>query len=414
MAGRRTRPTEPVTIELDGKRLEAQAGEPVVAALVAAGKLAIARSPKFHRPRGPACLRAACDGCLARVDDVPNMMTCMVAAREGMVVRTQNTLGGRETDLLRMTDWFFPKGLNHHEIFAGVPGLQGLMQGFARRVAGLGRIPGRTAAAREARRREADVVVVGSGAAGMSIASLAAERGRAVTVVDDALGPGGSLVGFTGQDWAPLFASFDEAVVRGAISLHLSTTAAAFYGDDLLVVGPKGAEILTARTFILAPGAHDGVLAFEGNDVPGVMSARAGLALVARGVLPGDRVVVVITEGGGPFGEVFARAMPQATVVRGEPVRVRGSLRVREVTVREGARTRLLAADALLIDAPRAPAYELPAQAGAALEHLPRGFLAKTDRGQIRNGVWLAGEAAGTPLDAAAMAEEARAIAAQL
>src|SRR6516225_2770055 len=118
-----------VTIELDGEPIEAERGEPVAAALVAAGKIALARSPKFHRPRGPACMRAACDGCLARVDDVPNVMTCMLAARDGMDVRTQNTLGSRSVDFLRVTDWFFPEGLTHKEIFAGVPGVQALMQG---------------------------------------------------------------------------------------------------------------------------------------------------------------------------------------------------------------------------------------------------------------------------------------------
>ncbi len=45
----------PVTITLDGEPIEAEAGEPLAAALVAAGKTTIARSPKFHRPRGPAC-----------------------------------------------------------------------------------------------------------------------------------------------------------------------------------------------------------------------------------------------------------------------------------------------------------------------------------------------------------------------
>src|SRR5579859_1757832 len=112
---RRLRPLrDPVTIELDGDAIEAERGEPIAVALLAADKIALARSPKFHRPRGPSCLRAACDGCLARVDDVPNVMTCMVAAEQGSVVRTQNTLGSREVDLLRMTDWFFPRGMNHH------------------------------------------------------------------------------------------------------------------------------------------------------------------------------------------------------------------------------------------------------------------------------------------------------------
>ncbi|HEY2512796.1 MAG TPA: (2Fe-2S)-binding protein, partial [Polyangiaceae bacterium] len=142
----------PVTLHFDGEPIPAERGEPVAVALLAAGKLALARSPKFHRPRGPACLRAACDGCLARVDERPNVMTCMVPAAEGMVVKSQNTLGSREMDLLRVTDWFFPHGMNHHELFAGIPGLQGIMQSFARRVAGLGRLPGEVSAPREARR----------------------------------------------------------------------------------------------------------------------------------------------------------------------------------------------------------------------------------------------------------------------
>ncbi|MDP9150643.1 MAG: (2Fe-2S)-binding protein [Myxococcota bacterium] len=109
----------------DGEAIVAERGEPVAAALVAAGHLTLARSPKFHRPRGPSCFRAACDGCLARVDDEPNGMTCRVPAAEGTRVETQTVAGTRELDLLRMADWFFPEGMNHHELLAGVPGLQG-------------------------------------------------------------------------------------------------------------------------------------------------------------------------------------------------------------------------------------------------------------------------------------------------
>src|SRR5579863_110690 len=110
---------DPVRVWLDGEATAAERGEPLAVALLAAGHLAIARSPKFHRPRGPACLRAGCDGCLARVDDEPNVMTCRVPAADGMRIETQNVVGSREHDLLRMSDWFFPDGMNHHELFAG-------------------------------------------------------------------------------------------------------------------------------------------------------------------------------------------------------------------------------------------------------------------------------------------------------
>ncbi len=98
---------------------------------------------------------------------------------------------------------------------------------------------------------------------------------------------------------------------------------AALYGDDLLVAGPEGAEIVTARALVLAPGAHDGVLAFEGNDLPGVMSARAAAWLLARGVTLGERVVVCVAPEASGAGEAFAREV--ARVARRSVQRWRSS-----------------------------------------------------------------------------------------
>ena len=415
---------DPVTITLDGEEILAERGEPVAASLIAAGKMMIARSPKFHRPRGPACMRAACDGCLARVDETPNVMTCMVAAQEGTAVVSQNRLGPRDLDLLRMTDWFFPDGMNHHELFAGVPGVQNVMQAFARRVAGLGRLPVEVEGTHAARRRLSDVVVVGAGAAGMAIASRIAAAGRAVEVIDDRLTPGGSVTALG----APERAAFDEMralftdhIAAKRIQLHVNTVAGGLYGRDLLVVGPEGAEVIEARALVFACGAHDGALPFEGNDVPGVMSARAAGWLLGRGVVVGKKIVVVESAGGGPFGASFATAMKASgvkadvTVVRGEPVSVRGASRVKAVVVCDAAGiVQKLAADALLIDAPRSPAYELAEQAGATLAHEAHGFVVKTDAGRIGEGVYALGEMTGTPLDARAIEADAARLATTL
>lgn len=404
----------------DGEPVAAHHGEPLAAALVASGRMALARSPKFHRPRGPACFRAACDGCLARVDGAPNVMTCAVPARDGLEVSSQNTLGSREVDLLRVTDWFFPKGLNHHELFAGVPGVQTLMQTFARRVAGLGKLPAAPLPPRDAVRRRADVVVVGSGPAGSLVACLASQRGRKVELLDDALESGG--VGRLLRDpaWRRIEERLDQASKAGVL-VRPVTTAAALYGDDLLVVGPHGVEIVEARALVLAPGAHDGGLAFEGNDLPGVMSARAGCALLAHRVLAGVRVVVVVPPDGGPFGREFeasvrAREAGSAvTVLEGVPRRARGAGRVKSVSV-EGRDGRSIEhrADAVLIDAPRAPAYELCQQAGATLAHAPRGFVVRAEAGKIRGGVWALGEVTGDPLDPARLEARAHDVVAQL
>ena len=402
----------------DGAEIVAQEDEPMAVSLLAAGHGVIARSPKFHRPRGPACLRAACDGCLARVDGVPNVMTCRTPARDGAEIVTQNTLGTRDLDLLRVTDWFFPKGMNHHELFAGVVGVERLMQGFARRVAGLGKLPASIQKSKKAERRSIDALVVGSGPSGMCAAISLAKKSRAVEVVDDALELGGSLRALApgGGPWREIDEDFRQMVSTGKIVARARTTAAAVYGDDVLVVGEGGPEIVRAKTTVLASGAHDGVLAFEGNDVPGVMSVRAALFFLSRGVVIGKKIAIVRAGGDSTFTDAFvARAAEiegvAVTVIEGTPVAVGGASRARSVVVRNGKTEKKTSCDAVLVDAPRAPAYELAEQAGAHIEHRSDGFFVVTDHGKIREGFYAVGELTGSAFDAGAMREAARGIA---
>jgi sarcosine oxidase subunit alpha len=409
-------PRDPVPIHLDGEVIEAERGEPAAVALIAAGRLALARSPKFHRPRGPACLRAACDGCLARVDGVPNVMTCRVPSVEGLRIETQNVVGSRDTDLLRVADWFFPEGMNHHELLAGVPGVQRMFQGIARRVAGLGQLPEGTVAPRAAMRRELDALVVGSGPAGMAAAIALAGRGRAVEVIDDDLEWGGDariLRGAGVDDWTGLLEAFGEAVAAGRIGLSVGTTAAGIYGDDVLVVrgaaSESSVEVVRARTLVLAPGAHDGALSFEGNDVPGVLSARAACRLLGRGVVPGAKVILVRAGAGSAFGRAYGSADSAAEVVEGVPVQVMGNTRPKGVTVATAEGKRRFPCDAVLIDAPPSPSYELCGQAGGQLSHEARGYVVGTSaRGRLRPGVFAIGGVTGRPVDPAVLAGDAQ------
>lgn len=415
---------ERIELTLDGEPVSARRGEPVAASLLAADKTTIARSPKFHRPRGPSCMRGACDGCLARVNDVPNVMTCLVPAEGGMAVVSQNRLGPREADFLRVTDWFFPDGMNHHELFAGVPGVQAIMQGFARRVAGLGKLPAEGEQVRPASRREVDVVVVGAGPSGMVVAVELASSGRVVEVIDDKLRPGGGITALGARErasFAPLELAFEALVQSRKIRLRSRTTAGAIYGGDLLVAGEDGAEIVEARDLVLACGAHDGALAFEGNDVPNVMSARAAGWLLSYGVLVGDAIAIVIPEGGGPFGESLAHELKKTrarvSVLHGDPIAIRGANLAKGVKVHltDTKKDVSVDADAVIIDAPRAPAFELAEQAGAELAHEPRGFVVEAHDGLIRRSptgerVWAVGELVGVPFEASALRANAEAV----
>src|SRR5512140_865148 len=104
------------TIEVDGRPVPARAGESVATALVAAGRLVVARSAKYHRPRGPFCLAGSCHACTARIDGVPNQRTCRVACRPGLVVETQNAFPTAAHDVLGAIDLAYPRGLDHHHL----------------------------------------------------------------------------------------------------------------------------------------------------------------------------------------------------------------------------------------------------------------------------------------------------------
>ena len=58
-------------ILLDGESVPARRGEPVAAALLAAGKPLVSRSAKYHRPRGAFCLAGTCGTCLVRGGRAP-------------------------------------------------------------------------------------------------------------------------------------------------------------------------------------------------------------------------------------------------------------------------------------------------------------------------------------------------------
>ncbi|MEM2122451.1 MAG: (2Fe-2S)-binding protein [Candidatus Bathyarchaeia archaeon] len=89
----RLREKKKVFIEVDGKRVEAYEGEPIAAALLAAGIRIFRYTLKENRPRGLFCAIGRCTDCVMTVDGVPNIRTCVTPVRDGMKVETQVGLG---------------------------------------------------------------------------------------------------------------------------------------------------------------------------------------------------------------------------------------------------------------------------------------------------------------------------------
>lgn len=387
----------------DGDLLPAEWGEPLANSLIAAGRLVLSRSPKLHRPRAPYCLRAACDGCLVRVDGVPNVMACRHAVKGGESVETQNVLGSRELDLLAATDFFFPHGIDHHRLLAGVTGISRVVQGMARRIAGLGRLPDEARTAEPAEHGQCDVLIVGGGAAGLAVAEAV---GRRALLVDEERELGGAWRCTEPERAAALARAAQHAGAR----LESETTALGLYaepsaaGAAVLLAKPRGLSFLRARRLVLATGGHERLPPFPGNDLPGIFSARAGLTLLAGGVLPGQRVAVV---GQGEYAERARAAFSRwlvANVSRVESVRgVEGRARVQRLVIEESGSEQSVELDTLLFAADESPAFELAVQAGASTRwDMNRGYVPVLNaQHEAALGVYCLGWASGDTGDAA-------------
>ncbi|CAM5498982.1 (2Fe-2S)-binding protein OS=Streptomyces tendae OX=1932 GN=GUR47_00260 PE=4 SV=1 [Streptomyces tendae] len=85
-------------IVFDGEPLPFVEGQTVAAALVAAGRLAWRTGRVGHRPRGVFCGIGVCFDCLVTVDGAGGQRACLVRARPGMTVTTQEDDETREDD----------------------------------------------------------------------------------------------------------------------------------------------------------------------------------------------------------------------------------------------------------------------------------------------------------------------------
>lgn len=82
-----------VEITVDGKRIRAIEGEPVAAALMAAGIRTVRYTSKRGEGRGVFCAIGRCTDCAMTVNGMPNVRTCVTAVEPGMMVETQKGLG---------------------------------------------------------------------------------------------------------------------------------------------------------------------------------------------------------------------------------------------------------------------------------------------------------------------------------
>jgi sarcosine oxidase subunit alpha len=308
-----------IAFTFDGRSYEGYAGDTLASALLAEGVSLMGRSFKYHRPRGvmaagveePNALVGAGEG--GRFE--PNTRATDLFIYEGLKAVSQNRWPSLRFDLGAVNSLiarFIPAGF-YYKTFIGPPWLWKIYEHAIRRAAGLGAAPkAADVDAFEHRAAFCDVLVVGSGPAGLAAAVAASEAGARVIVVEQDARLGGALLrdpatldGLSANDWIATVQARLKA--RGARILT-RTTAMGYYDHNQLTLIERCVEAgqtpgpgdlaqrlwrVRAGKVIIAAGASERPILFSNNDRPGVMLSQAARTYLHRfGLLPGKRVII--------------------------------------------------------------------------------------------------------------------------
>ncbi len=304
----------------DGKAMRGHPGDTLASALLANDQMMVARSFKYHRPRGIVASGAEEPNALVGLGDgaafEPDQRATTTELFDGLSAASQNRWPSLDFDigaLNKHLSRFLPAGFYYKMFIYPRAAWKHVYEPFIRKSAGMGNVPrDRDGDTYEHFHVFTDILVIGGGVAGLQAALVAGRSGARVLLIEQtahwggrAAVDGGAIGGAPVEDF--IAATLGELHGMENVTLRSRTMGAGVYdhgyalGYERLADHRPGAPgprhrlwRIRARRIVTATGAVERPLSFSGNDVPGVMLASAMRDYVVNyGVAPGRRTVVV-------------------------------------------------------------------------------------------------------------------------
>jgi sarcosine oxidase subunit alpha len=314
----------PLSFSFNGKEMMGHYGDTLASALIANGVHLVARSMKYHRPRGIIASGVEDPNSMVQLGTgagtEPNAKATVVQLYNSLSATSVNVWPSVETDIgsvNQMLSPFMTAGFYYKTFMPSQAFWNRVAEPFIRSAAGFGKAPeGADPDFYDHTHVHCDVLVVGAGPAGLAAAQAASATGARVILADEQFEMGGSLLSSLYEigdqpatEWAAkTVASLDAAEHTTVLP---RTTVVGLYDQNYAVAVERRTDHLgaaqsspanvrqrlwhiRARQIILATGAHERAMVFANNDRPGVMLADAAKTFVRRyAALPGRNAVLI-------------------------------------------------------------------------------------------------------------------------
>ena len=280
-----------ISFQFNSKKIEGYTGDTIASALHANKIKTLSKSLKHKNPRGFFCGIGKCSSCLMRVNDIPNVRTCIAPLKQDIKVEMQDKLAD---------------------------------------------LPNAKFTCEKIKTLNTDLLVIGAGPAGLCASINAAKQGAKVLLVDENSKVGGQLIKQThkffgskqeraGTRGIKIAEILEEEIKKyqekNRIKLMLNSTVIGNYEGKKQkykfgVLERKNYQgrmyEVNCKTAIFATGAMENMLLFPGNDLPGVYGAGAVQTLMnVYGVKPGEKIIMV---GAGNVGLIVSYQLVQAGI----------------------------------------------------------------------------------------------------